>query len=86
MLLNMASIRIIKKHLLEAAIIYKDNNIILRIKDDCIPFNPKERLVLINTQDLFKNIGIKMVYKIADEVIYQNLIGLNILTIKFKIQ
>lgn len=75
-----------KKHLLEATIIYKDNNIILRIKDDCIPFNPKERLELINTQDPFKNIGIKMVYKIADEVIYQNLIGLNILTIKFKIQ
>ena len=32
--------------------------------------------------DPFANIGIRLVYGLADEVIYQNLLGLNVLTIR----
>ena len=35
-------------------------------------------------KERFDNIGIRMVYKIADEVSYQNLLGLNVLTILIK--
>ena len=73
-----------KKHLVEAQIVYKEGDITLRIKDDCVPFNPKERAKIISPNDPMKNIGVRMITKIADELIYQNLIGLNISTIKFK--
>lgn len=32
--------------------------------------------------DPFKNIGIRLVYGLADEVEYQNMLGLNVLTIQ----
>ena len=33
-------------------------------------------------EDPMKNIGIRMVYKIARDVQYQNVLGLNVLTLK----
>ena len=53
-----------------------------RIKDDCIPFDPKERNKLESGDDLTKNIGIRMIYKIMKDVNYQNLLGLNVLTVR----
>ena len=52
------------------------------MKDDCIPFDPEGRAKLLSGEDPFKNIGIRMVYKLAEEVIYQNLLGLNVLKIR----
>ena len=56
------------------------------IKDDCVPFDPGERLKMTSDEsigeDPMKNIGIRMVYKIAKEVQYQNVLGLNVLTLK----
>ena len=73
-----------KEHDLNANVVYNNGDILLRIKDDCIPFNPEERLkqVTQNPDDPMENLGIRMVHELADEVIYQNLIGLNVLTIK----
>ncbi|MCR5688147.1 MAG: ATP-binding protein [Lachnospiraceae bacterium] len=73
-----------KKHVIEAKVIYKNGEIILRIKDDCIPFNPKERAELLDGEDITKNIGLRMVSTIADQMEYQNLMGLNVLTIKME--
>lgn len=73
-----------KQHSVDASVIYKEKEIILRIKDDCIPFDPKERAAQVTSDDPFKNIGIKMVLKLADDVEYHNLLGLNILTLSLK--
>ena len=70
-----------RKHLIHARVIHKDDEIRLRIKDDCIPFDPKERAELLSGEDVTKNIGLRMVTKLADEMTYQNLLGLNVLTI-----
>lgn len=56
-------------------------DIILRIKDNAIPFNPAERKDMLDPDDPVKNIGIRMVYGSAREVQYQNMLGLNVLTI-----
>jgi hypothetical protein len=56
----------------------------LRLKDDCVPFDPAEFAELVAGKDNFDNMGIRMVYKIADDVSYQNLLGLNVLTIVIK--
>lgn len=60
----------------------ENDEISMRLRDNCVPFNPKERLEAFSNDDPFKNIGIKMVSKIAKEMNYQTTFGMNILTIK----
>ena len=71
-----------KKHMVEAHVVYKDGRVMLRIKDDCVPFDPMERASITKSDDPLKNFGIRMVMKIASEMTYQNLMGLNVLTIR----
>lgn len=71
-----------KSHYVEIRIVYKDDNLILRLKDNCIPFDPKSRQQLTNSEDVTKNIGLRIVFKIAKDIQYQNILGLNSLTIK----
>lgn len=70
-----------KKHSIDIRVAHKNDKIILRIKDDCIPFDPKERNKLENGDDLTKNIGIRMIYQIMKDIDYQNMLGINVLTI-----
>ena len=56
--------------------------VILRIRDNCSAFNPSARAKVMASDDICKNIGIRLVYRIAEEVNYQNLLGLNVLTIR----
>ena len=53
----------------------------LRIKDDCIAFNPQEWVEMAAGSDPLANVSIRLVYKLAEDVSYQNLLGLNVLTI-----
>ena len=71
-----------KSHSIDVRVARKEQDVILRIKDDCVPFDPGERQQLAEGDDLTKNIGIRMVFKIARQVEYQNLLGLNVLTIR----
>ena len=71
-----------KRHAIDVRVVHKDEDVILRIKDDCVPFDPGMRRQLGEGDDLSKNIGIRMVFKIAREVQYQNILGLNVLTIR----
>ena len=72
-----------KKHQVIVSVILKNDGLLLRIKDDCIPFDPKERASQLSSERPEKNIGIRMVMKLADDIIYQNNLGLNVLTIRF---
>lgn len=71
-----------KPHTIELRVVRQPEGAVLRIKDDCIPFDPRERYEMTAGADPFANIGIRLVYGLADEVIYQNLLGLNVLTIR----
>ena len=71
-----------KSHSVDVRVVHKGDGVILRIKDDCVPFDPGERQQLAEGDDLAKNIGIRMVFKIARDVQYQNILGLNVLTIR----
>lgn len=70
-----------KRHSVDLRIAYKDENLILRIKDDCIPFDPSERRKIVDPEDITKNIGIRMVFSLAKDIQYQNILGMNALTI-----
>ena len=71
-----------KKHTVDVRVVHKDDDVILRIKDDCVPFDPAERLRRFNGDDPAKNIGIRMILGMARDVQYQNILGLNVLTIR----
>ena len=60
----------------------KEDDLILRIKDDCAEFNPLDRKEIDdNTADPFSNIGIRLVLSTARDVNYQSILGMNVLTI-----
>ena len=71
-----------RSHSVDVRVVHKDGDVILRIKDDCVPFDPHERQSLAESDDPLKNIGIRMVFKMAKDVQYQNILGLNVLTIR----
>ncbi len=75
-----------KPHVIEMRVVIQNGGAVLRIKDDCIPFDPQERYQMTAPDDPASNIGIRLVYALADEVEYQNLLGLNVLTIRFSDQ
>ena len=58
------------------------DDLILRIKDDCVPFNPRERLEMLDPEDKAHGIGTRIVFKSATSIDYQHILGLNVLTIR----
>ena len=52
------------------------------MRDNCVPFDPFERVKVFYKEDIMKGVGIRLAFRIAEEVQYQNLLGLNVLLIK----
>ena len=71
-----------KHHSIDIRVAKKDDNLILRLNDDCLPFNPEERKGMFHPEEGPENMGIKLVYGIAKKIEYQNILGLNVLTIR----
>jgi LytS/YehU family sensor histidine kinase len=71
-----------KVHSVDVRVAKKDDDLILRIKDDCIPFDPLKMKDILDPADPMKNVGIRMVHKMAKNMDYQNILGLNVLTIR----
>lgn len=63
-------------------ILHKDDSITIRLRDVCPKFDLKEKYKLMMQGDRFANIGIKLVFGIAKEVEYNNLLGYNTTIIK----
>ena len=55
---------------------------ILRIRDDCAPFDPTKLMPHNKSVDQFSNVGIRLVFGIAKDIQYQNTLGLNVLTVR----
>ena len=71
-----------KSHTVDIRVSHKEEDVILRIRDDCVPFDPGERQKIVTGDDPVKNIGIRMVFNMAKSVEYQNILGMNVLTIR----
>ena len=71
-----------KQHSVDIRVAHKEDEIILRIRDNCSAFNPSEHARLMEPGETGKNVGIRLVYQIAKDVRYQNLLGMNVLTIR----
>ena len=68
-------------HSVDIRVIHREEDIILRLRDDCVPFDPADREPLLMPDDRAHNVGIRTVYRIAKKVEYQNLLGCNVLTV-----
>ena len=73
-----------KKHSVLVSVIKNTDSLLLRLKDDCIPFDPKEKAAQLSGSDPAKNIGLRMIRRLSDEMTYQNLLGLNVLSVQFQ--
>lgn len=71
-----------KQHSADIRVAYKGDKIILRIRDNCRAFNPSEWIKVMEPGELGRNVGIQLVWQMASDVSYQNLLGLNVLTIR----
>lgn len=70
-----------KEHFIDIKVMYKDGDLIFRMRDDGKPFNPLSVLDESN-EGVEKNIGIRMVSKICRNIDYRNTVGMNNLIIK----
>lgn len=70
-----------KTHHIDVRVVNREDGLLLRLKDDCRPFDPRERAAIFNPEDVTKNIGVRMITGLAKDISYQNMLGLNVLTI-----
>lgn len=72
-----------KSHRIEVHVVHKGEDIFISMKDDCRPFNPKERAEMVNPQDDSpKSISIRLFMGIVKETEYQLILGMNVFTMK----
>lgn len=71
-----------KKHFVDVRVIVKGEKVIIRMRDDCRPFNPKKWEEIYYPEDPSAHIGIRLVKKISTEFDYVNALKLNNLIIK----
>lgn len=71
-----------KENTVDAFVHVENDEITLRLRDNCVPFDPNSRKDIVDPEDPCKNIGIRMISKIAKEMNYQSTFGMNVLTIK----
>ena len=71
-----------KKHFVDVRVIIKGEQVIIRIRDDCRPFDPKKQVEIYNSEDPAAHIGIRLCKKISTEFNYVNALKLNNLIIK----
>ena len=70
-----------KPHSIDMRISCIRDDLVICIKDNCIPFDPAETAELFDPEDICRNIGLRLISRISKEISYRNTLGLNILTI-----
>lgn len=71
-----------KSHSIDVRIIHKGNDFIVRIRDDCLIFDPINQLKLYSDDDLTHHIGLRMIIGMAKDIRYTSIFKSNNLFIK----
>ena len=71
-----------KNHFVDVRVIVKNGQIIIRMRDNCRPFDPKKQAEIYHSEDPTAHIGIRLTRKISTEFNYVNILKLNNLIIK----
>ena len=70
-----------KSHNVDVRLVIKPQRRVIRIRDNCVNFDPVEYMKLHEADDPTSHIGIRMVMKMVTEANYVNSLGLNNLTL-----
>ena len=72
-----------KKNGVDIRLIYREQ-FVLRIRDNCKPFNPKKWLEMyhLSESDRISNYGIRMTFQMLEDIQYMSTLNLNNLLIK----
>ena len=70
-----------EKHSVDVRIVVKEK-LTIRVRDDCRAFDPQKRLEQFASDDPAKNVGIRMIARMSEEMNYQSSAGINTLLIK----
>ena len=68
-------------HTADIFVCVENDEVLMRFRDNCVPFDPNSRLALFDPADPMKYLGIKLVSEISKEMKYQANFGLNVLTV-----
>ena len=72
-----------KRHVLNARIVHKEDELIIRMRDNCESFDPRKKYEQIYaSEDVGSSIGIRMIMAEAKEVSYTSMFNLNNLLIR----
>lgn len=71
-----------KKHGIDLRLMIDSEGLLIRLKDDCRAFNPKEAGELFAPEDITHNIGLRLISRTVKSMEYQAVFGLNVLTIR----
>ena len=71
-----------EKHFIDVRVIVDGQQVIIRLRDDCRPFDPKKWEEIHNPEDPAAHIGIRLVKKFSTEFDYVNVLKLNNLIVK----
>ncbi len=66
-----------KKHSIEIRLLFKNGKRLIRIRDNCVNFDPVKYIELHKSDDPLAHIGIRMVMKMVKSANYVNSLGLN---------
>lgn len=70
-----------KDHVIEIRLVFKDGKRMIRIRDNCVNFDPVAYMELHKTDDPTKHIGIRLVMRMVKDANYVSSLGLNNLTL-----
>ena len=70
-----------KKHAVDIRVLCREKEMIIRLRDDCRPFDPKQQLSAGKSDDPGKNVGIRMIAALSKDMTYQKLFSMNVTTI-----
>lgn len=71
-----------KAHSIDIRLVIKGKDVLLRIRDNCVPFDPKKWMEIHRNDEGGLNMGIRMIMSLADSVEYVNTMSCNTLIIK----
>jgi anti-sigma regulatory factor (Ser/Thr protein kinase) len=71
-----------KPHCIDIRTVIKNGDLTIRIRDDCVAFDPVERMNQFSPDDPCKNIGIRMIGMLTKDISYYNTVGINTLLMK----
>ncbi len=74
-----------RDHTLDFRVAMSGQTVIIRLRDDCRKFDLTERYRVINPDNPTKNIGLRIIFKNADEVKYSSALNMNNVCIRINV-